>query len=329
VSRFQKPIWNELANIGAIDHDAIPVFVDNPEVLGDDEELPPLEYDSDDDDQGHGGNNGDLDEVEIVEPRHGNWPTETHLIYPVRGGKIALGPQNLQIQRVARASIQGLMRSIYWDNAFPDHGKKTIATRDALYDAAKSLGFTTIAQRIKSDAAYVEVLAGLASPPLFILLLWTDFVFQPYPRIGLARLEIKKAAAASVKGHYELTSNAKASAEDISNLIANDTYIYPRNAQVCHSSCELPTTFIHIRLAFMIQTKRLENNRPYRHPIIVSIIKDQVFTGSHSIGVRQRSDFKSSLPDYEDEPELPAPMVALVATAVSPTRTDNSPTNAC
>lgn len=154
---LQKPIWGDLVSLGAID--AIPELVDVPDIL-DDDELPPL-VDSEDSD-------GDTDEVvEISEPRHGNWPVETHLVYPAPGAKIALGPQNLQIQRVARASIQGLMHSIYWDDAFPDHGKKTIVTRDALYNAAKSLGFTTIAQCVKSDADYVEALADLVGSRVF------------------------------------------------------------------------------------------------------------------------------------------------------------------
>jgi hypothetical protein len=156
---LQKPIWDDLVDIGAID--TVPELVDIPDVL-DDDELPALVAGEDSDE--------DTDEVvEIIEPRHGNWPVETHLVYPAPGAKIALGPQNLQIQRVARASIQGLMHSIYWDDAFPDPGKKTIVIRDALYNAAKSLGFATIAQRVKSDTDYVEVLGGLVGSRVFFL----------------------------------------------------------------------------------------------------------------------------------------------------------------
>jgi hypothetical protein len=33
------------------------------------------------------------------------WPKETHLVYPTQGAKIALGPQNPHVQRVARNAI--------------------------------------------------------------------------------------------------------------------------------------------------------------------------------------------------------------------------------
>lgn len=47
--------------------------------------------------------------------------------------------------------------------------------------------------------------------------------------MGIARLEIKKAAAYSVPGYFGLYT--KTSTDEINALIIDDTYIYPR--QVC------------------------------------------------------------------------------------------------
>lgn len=113
-------------------------------------------------------------DIEIVDPRNGNWSIETHLVYPAPGAKMALGPQTIQVQRVARAAIQGLVRSMYFEDAFPDVCLRTKFNRDALYNAANELNFHTLAQRIQSDLEYVDALAGLvravhtSSPPFFM-----------------------------------------------------------------------------------------------------------------------------------------------------------------
>lgn len=50
-------------------------------------------------------------------------------------------------------------------------------------------------------------------------------------------------------------------------------------------------------------------------------MKDQVFTGVNSLGVRHRSRFTSSLQDTPDlEPEIPASLLSLAATAVRYTK---------
>lgn len=106
-------------------------------------------------------------DIELVDPRHGSWPLETHLIYPAPGAKMALGPQNIQVQRVARAAIQGLMLSMYFEDAFPDVRLRTKFNRDALYTAASELNYEVLARRIQSDVDYVDALAGLVRQSCF------------------------------------------------------------------------------------------------------------------------------------------------------------------
>jgi hypothetical protein len=54
---------------------------------------------------------------------------------------------------------------------------------------------------------------------------------------------------------------------------------------------------------------------PYLHPIIVEIIREIFFKNSSSFGAKFREYFTSSL-DGRDEPELPMPLIAMVATCV-------------
>ena len=58
----------------------------------------------------------------------------------------------------------------------------------------------------------------------------------------------------------------------------------------------------------------MQNNQPYRHPAIESIIRHVFFHGSSA--TTYGGIYRSSIPDL-DEPEVPIPMVALAATAVS------------
>lgn len=61
--------------------------------------------------------------------------------------------------------------------------------------------------------------------------------------------------------------------------------------------------------------------RLYEHPIFADLLKELWFSGSNSIGVRKRTLFVTSMPSVNpqtlhQEPEIPAAMLALVATAV-------------
>ena len=58
----------------------------------------------------------------------------------------------------------------------------------------------------------------------------------------------------------------------------------------------------------------MQNNQPYRHPAIESIIRHTFFHGSST--TTYDGIYRSSIANL-DEPEVPIPMVALAATAVS------------
>jgi len=58
----------------------------------------------------------------------------------------------------------------------------------------------------------------------------------------------------------------------------------------------------------------MQNNQPYRHPAIESIVRHIFFHGSSA--TTYDGIYRSSIPE-SDEPEVPIAMVALAATAVS------------
>jgi len=112
--------------------------------------------------------------------------------------------------------------------------------------------------------------------------------------MGSFRGGIRDAAVSVIPGHYSLSVD-HSKPDDIDTLLIDDTYLYP---------CK--------------PTGEVDNSRPYRHPAIVSIIKMKFFTGSTSIGYQHRNRFTSSIKEGSKalEMEVPAPIIALVATAV-------------
>jgi hypothetical protein len=67
-----------------------------------------------------------------------------------------------------------------------------------------------------------------------------------------------------------------------------------------------------------MQTKlqlKIDLRNPFHHPVIVTILREEFFQKATSFG---KSNLKLFVSSHESrlEPELPEPMVALVATAV-------------
>jgi len=210
------------------------------------------------------------------------WPSETHLVYPNRHNgkftsKIKIGPQSKIVQRVCCTAIQNLQFYVCFKDAFPDPALKVKFNRDAIYHAAADEGLKCIAQRVQTDLNYAEIIGSLCSP-----------------RIGHLRGDIKEAAISSVPGHYSLSHLTRT--DDINSLLLDDAYLYPVD----------------------LKTRKIQNNRPYCHPAIVSIMKTKLFYGRLSIGFRHHEEFTSSIKEgpQASEKEVPASMVALIATAI-------------
>jgi hypothetical protein len=63
------------------------------------------------------------------------------------------------------------------------------------------------------------------------------------------------------------------------------------------------------------QAREVDVGKPFHHQVIVNILRDEFFQKPKSAGIVHKSSFVSKHPT-RGEIELPAPMVALVATAV-------------
>jgi hypothetical protein len=132
------------------------------------------------------------------------------------------------------------------------------------------------------------------------------------------RKSVKQAIVKQLAAHYSLTTAT--TPEDITLLKMDDNYILPRDENKV--SCLRVSLFV---LVLYLNPFNLQNPilaRPFGHPILLAIIQDEFFTGSDSIGAcaLASKSFKTSLPDKAplyQEPEMPAAMLALVATAVS------------
>ncbi|KAH9928039.1 uncharacterized protein BXZ73DRAFT_102546 [Epithele typhae] len=65
-----------------------------------------------------------------------------------------------------------------------------------------------------------------------------------------------------------------------------------------------------------LATENVDTGRPFGHPIYSQVLNACFFDKARSYGERFASEFKSSLPSHPHQKEIPAPMLALVATAI-------------
>jgi len=64
-----------------------------------------------------------------------------------------------------------------------------------------------------------------------------------------------------------------------------------------------------------LQSKKVNLNNPFHHPVIVTILREEFFQKANTFG---KSNLKLFISSHKSrlEPELPEPMVALIAAVV-------------
>lgn len=94
----------------------------------------------------------------------------------------------------------------------------------------------------------------------------------------------------------------------------SDTYTpsITRCVATCHVSFDLIDPFNG-------QNKSITAGKPYSPPVFLELLRVAFFKRPSSLGFKICKYFESSLPDKPDEKELPASLLALVATAVRST----------
>ncbi|OJT06024.1 hypothetical protein TRAPUB_1711 [Trametes pubescens] len=73
---------------------------------------------------------------------------------------------------------------------------------------------------------------------------------------------------------------------------------------------------LHYIYPFDYETKTIQAGKPYSPPVFIETLRVAFFKRPSSLGFELSKQFESSLPNKPDEKELPAPMLALVATAL-------------
>ena len=125
---------------------------------------------------------------------------------------------------------------------------------------------------------------------------------------------LKDASAKMVLHAFGLADLSEAEmAKCVQELLEQDQYIFPIDPKVT-------SVFVSTAVAespFHLQTKRIIANKPFHHPIFVSLLHQEFFKNASSFRVEYRKYFSSSLADRPEQ-EIPMSLIALVATCVQP-----------
>ncbi|KAH9039640.1 hypothetical protein EDB85DRAFT_1887409 [Lactarius pseudohatsudake] len=229
------------------------------------------------------------------------WPTDTELL-PPGASKLMLTHQNPLVRTVVQESIENLRASLMFSHAFPDGSVALTFIKEGLINAAEKLkpGAADIQRRLEQDDDYVTKISQLVSVVMVLVEVavmahgplshtlyawgWVGMVAcrRPRARIPLIRSDVKDCCSAFCVPALVLIGSA------------NDI------AQV----------------KFLVGVPK--RTHPYRNECIIEVIRELFFTGgkksfsshfNHLFPVYQGLDGTSSC-------EVPAPMVALVATAM-------------
>ncbi|KAN0093357.1 hypothetical protein V8E55_004141 [Tylopilus felleus] len=190
---------------------------------------------------------------------------------------ISLKAQAPHIQQLIQDSIEGFLKDIVFEKAFPLPKEKRAMAINVLMENARHLGLHDIATWLGHDMKYAKQLAIL-----------------PEGRLATWRQNFKRNTQPIVISGYELTRNTRECREHVTKLIKYDGFIYPTNLQGNATSW----------------------HEPFQHLVILDILRASIFNGPTSLGLKYQDHFVSVLDDHEDEPELPSDLVAFVATSV-------------
>ncbi|KAF8491797.1 hypothetical protein F5888DRAFT_1637348 [Russula emetica] len=204
------------------------------------------------------------------------WPPEACIIHPL-SGDIKLMDQHHKLAEVIRESFKVITKKTLFENAFPSIESRPKLARHCLYMAAKSKNANAIKERVKEDENFARNLQDLV-----------------VARAGTLRTNAKDSAVKAVPAGYNLNgSDRKKIANRVEEWLKDDKYIFPLRDGA----------------------KKLDFDNPFHHPVIVSILREEFFQKANSFG-RAHSKLFVSSHKRRPEPELPGPMVALMATAI-------------
>ncbi|KAH9042828.1 hypothetical protein EDB84DRAFT_1559325 [Lactarius hengduanensis] len=210
------------------------------------------------------------------------WPTDTDLL-PPGAKRLLLTNQDPLVRNVVQEAIENLRASLLFDHAFPTAPIAFAFTKESLITAAEKFkpGATHIQRRLQQDEEYLSKIVPLVRA-----------------RVPLIRSDIK----------------------DVCNTICVPILISLGSANKIAQVARLQTHNFN----YTFPTKRgllvgtPPRTHPYRNECIISAIRELFFTGGRT-SFAARYDHLFPVHQGRDgipAREVPAPMVALVATAM-------------
>ncbi|KAG2158665.1 uncharacterized protein EDB93DRAFT_1245899 [Suillus bovinus] len=194
-------------------------------------------------------------------------------------GKVKLLDQNLETRRVLQSAIVEVKCHLYFANSYPELVDKNQVTLQALIVVAKKRGAHSIKECLQSDERYVSQLGSLVDA-----------------RVPILRHELKEDACAHANGYFHLghTDTGKAAAR---RLLDKFAYIYALKFDINNEASPI-------------------GKKPYQGELLIFLIYWQLFHSSKSIAIKFVERFVEIANNKGQRPEVPIPLLALVATAV-------------
>ncbi|KAG1784787.1 uncharacterized protein HD556DRAFT_1314805 [Suillus plorans] len=191
-------------------------------------------------------------------------------------GHVKLLDQNNETQGVVRNAIIDAKGYIIFVDAYPELVDKNQVSLQSLLTVAGNRGVHAIKERLQTDARYAAHLASLVEP-----------------RIPLLRRDLKVAACANIDSYFRLGNNLVKAKK----LMEQHAYIYALRFDLNHDASPI-------------------GKKPYQGELLIFLIYEGVFSGAKSIGVKFAERFAELANNKGNRPEIPIPLLALVATAV-------------
>ncbi|KAI0635790.1 hypothetical protein C8Q77DRAFT_1207724 [Trametes polyzona] len=223
-------------------------------------------------------------------PDHPNDNDSIELVEP--GPRLSLGIQRPRVRTVAKRAIDDVLLNVCLKNAFPEGpDKHNQFTRPTLIRIATELGFKDIARRLNSDVVYSRHLGSI-----------------PAQRISTFRGKVKKHTDGLVALVFGLHPGDALKVEWLDEKL---NYIYPHEYKASLGKL----------------TRNVKRNLPYKPPVFTQVMRAAWFSKPSAYGFKIYDHFTSSSLEAPREKEIPAPMLALAATAIYASITDYSAPN--
>ncbi|KAN0128211.1 hypothetical protein V8E53_013977 [Lactarius tabidus] len=217
------------------------------------------------------------------------WAPETDLILPAGGTKPLLTNQTSLVRSIVHDAIENMRAMLMFNHAFPDSALSSTFAKDSLLTAAEKQaekgkpGAAAVHSRLQHDVYHLAMIINL-----------------PRARIPLLQSEVKERCHDLSVPEILAIGSASKITEVIRLQLSDYTYTYPTAARSG------------------LLSGLVQRTRPYRNARIILVIQELFFTGGD---MSFASRFDHLFPVYQDNKcmltrEVPAPMVALVATAL-------------